>query len=197
MKKETLMCQLFNFSVATYYKRKREDNSAIKFVEKYFSNEEIFELIETGSIKKLEKLNFIEKEREVLTNIIKKFNLFQKVFLLIIIEKFKSQTIHTNINHFILDYGLEKLIGYNEEESDPSIGSKEFVKISAIQNIYPEALKTIQIVLTLSELATNILLSETEELLVLEKPFQSTPKDIISLISLSNGEKEGNTFLQT
>lgn len=57
MKQETIMCQLFNFSIATYYKRKRENNLAIKLVELYFSKESLQEFLETKKIEKFEKLD--------------------------------------------------------------------------------------------------------------------------------------------
>jgi hypothetical protein len=41
MKLETIMCNLFNFSIATYYKRKREQTLAIKLIEESFSKEEL------------------------------------------------------------------------------------------------------------------------------------------------------------
>jgi len=60
MKQETIMCELFNFSIATYYKRKRELNSAIVLIEKYFTKEDLEEFLTTKEILKMEYLNHYE-----------------------------------------------------------------------------------------------------------------------------------------
>ena len=76
MRQEDMMCQLFNFSAPTYYKRKREGNLAIKFIEKYFNKEDIIEFIDTGKVSKLENLPNLEKE---VNRIIRKLNLRLKI----------------------------------------------------------------------------------------------------------------------
>ena len=61
MKQETIMCQLFNFSIATYYKRKRENNLAIKLVEQYCSKKDLIEYSKTGKISKYDNSKALEK----------------------------------------------------------------------------------------------------------------------------------------
>lgn len=62
MRHEEVMCNFFNFSAPTYYKRKREGNLAIKFIEEYFVKEDLEEFIKTG---KMGKLNYIKKYEEI------------------------------------------------------------------------------------------------------------------------------------
>lgn len=57
MRHEEIMCKFFNFSAPTYYKRKKEGNLAIKFIEKYFSDENILEFLNFSKMNKLENLN--------------------------------------------------------------------------------------------------------------------------------------------
>lgn len=58
MKQEDIMCKLFNFSIPTYYKRKREKNKAIILIEKYFQKEEILEFINTGKVRKFDNITY-------------------------------------------------------------------------------------------------------------------------------------------
>lgn len=75
LKQETLMCKLFNFSTATYYKRKRENNLAIHFIERYFSKNDIYEYITTCSLKRMETLKKIElKLNSNIPSILELFN---------------------------------------------------------------------------------------------------------------------------
>lgn len=57
MRHEEIMCKFFNFSAPTYYKRKKEGNLAIKFIEKYFSDENILDFLNYSKMNKLENLN--------------------------------------------------------------------------------------------------------------------------------------------
>lgn len=73
MKLEEIMCKLFNFSIPTYYKRKREKNKAIHFLENNFSKEELVMICETGKCTKHDRLNElleIEKKYKQIANII-------------------------------------------------------------------------------------------------------------------------------
>jgi len=55
MKREELFMKLFNFSRPTYYKWKREHTPALSLLEKYFTQEELEEFLETGEIGFLEE----------------------------------------------------------------------------------------------------------------------------------------------
>jgi len=57
LKTEEIYMELFDFSRPTYFKRKREHNKALLLVQKYFSEKEILEFIQTGSIQRLEQQN--------------------------------------------------------------------------------------------------------------------------------------------
>lgn len=54
MKKENVMTKIISCSVATYYLWKRNKRPVIVLLEKYFSNEELIEFLETGKINKME-----------------------------------------------------------------------------------------------------------------------------------------------
>ena len=73
MKLEEIMCELFDFSTPTYYKRKREKNKAIHFLENNFSKEELVMICETGKCTKQDRLN-------ELLEIEKKYNQLKSIF---------------------------------------------------------------------------------------------------------------------
>ena len=54
MKKEEAFLELFKFTRNTFYVWKRENRPIIKLIEKYFSNDNIKEFLETEKIKKFE-----------------------------------------------------------------------------------------------------------------------------------------------
>ena len=58
MTKEDIICKIFNFSAPTYYKRRRQDNLAIKIIESFFSLQELKEYIKTEKVEKLD--DFLE-----------------------------------------------------------------------------------------------------------------------------------------
>jgi hypothetical protein len=56
---EKLILELMCFSRNTFYVWKREERPIISLIEKYFSNEDLKEFLETGGIKKFENIKFI------------------------------------------------------------------------------------------------------------------------------------------
>ncbi len=54
--KREIFMKLFNFSINTYYKWKREKVQVIKLIEKYFTQEELEEFLETGEISSFSKI---------------------------------------------------------------------------------------------------------------------------------------------
>ncbi len=76
MKQETIMCKIFNFSIATYYKRKREKNHAIYLIEKYFSKEDLEEFIKEGQVKEFNRIIKIKDSNEY--KLFKEFLEFRK-----------------------------------------------------------------------------------------------------------------------
>lgn len=64
MKTEEIYMELFDFSRPTYFKRKREHNKALLLIQKYFSEKEILEFIQTGSIQRLEQHTGTKSEIE-------------------------------------------------------------------------------------------------------------------------------------
>lgn len=74
MKTEEIYMQLFDFSRPTYFKRRKEQNKALSLLQKYFSDEQILEFINTGSIQELEenKNSINDLEEHLLFEAIKK-----------------------------------------------------------------------------------------------------------------------------
>ncbi|MFY9071781.1 hypothetical protein [Aliarcobacter butzleri] len=56
---EKLILELMCFSRNTFYVWKREERPIISLIEKYFSNEDLKEFLETGEIKKFENISYI------------------------------------------------------------------------------------------------------------------------------------------
>lgn len=78
MKKENVMMKIICCSVATYYLWKRNKRPVIELLEKYFSNEELIEFLETGKINKME--NTLDDERiNELLEIEQKYKTIKKV----------------------------------------------------------------------------------------------------------------------
>lgn len=50
MKTDEIYIELFSYSRPTYYKWKRENNKALKLIQKYFTDKEIIEFIKTGEV---------------------------------------------------------------------------------------------------------------------------------------------------
>ena len=57
--------QLFDFSRPTYYKWKRENTPALKLLEKYFTEKELIEYLEVGTITRLEEHNISNLKLEL------------------------------------------------------------------------------------------------------------------------------------
>lgn len=75
MKTEEIFMELFDFSRPTYFKRKREHNKALALMQKYFSEKELLEFIQTGSIQRLE--SNIDTKTEIEEHIL--FHAIQKI----------------------------------------------------------------------------------------------------------------------
>lgn len=184
--KET-MAKLFSTSEGTYYKWKKEERPIIKLLDKYFDKTDLEEFLVTGNIKKMDEVNLIDKDRKALVQAINDLSLFQKTLLLKIITKYKKQTLHKDINDFILDYGLENLYGYEGMDiNDPLNGSQGMLLSTTI---FIEGKKTLKMIENLTSLNLDILISEYETLLQIKDTSFYTPRDITSLLALSNGEK--------
>lgn len=105
MRHEEIMCKFFNFSAPTYYKRKKEGNLAIKFIEKYFSDENILEFLNSSKINKLENLNSYSLSSWI--SFLKKLELLD-------VKEFSG---YNYFAEFILHYILEGFeIGADEKE---------------------------------------------------------------------------------
>lgn len=55
MNKDKLMCKVFGFSSPTYFRWKKENRVIIKLLEKYFTDEELKEFLESGRISSKEE----------------------------------------------------------------------------------------------------------------------------------------------
>lgn len=64
MNKKTIIEKFFGFTEATYYNWRRENRLVIDFVEKYISDEDLIEFINSGHIKRLETKRGIDNEIE-------------------------------------------------------------------------------------------------------------------------------------
>ncbi|MDD5406978.1 MAG: hypothetical protein PHE73_08590 [Sulfurovaceae bacterium] len=77
MKKEDIFSKILDCSVSGFYKWKKQNRLIIKLLEKYFTQKDLEEFIDTGSITKLEALEglSIEDVKFILDNkeIIMKF----------------------------------------------------------------------------------------------------------------------------
>ncbi|MDY0050926.1 MAG: hypothetical protein RBR65_00170 [Aliarcobacter sp.] len=105
MRHEEIMCKFFNFSAPTYYKRKKEGNLAIKFIEKYFSDENILEFLNSGKINKLDNLNSYS---------LSSWMSFLKKLELLDVKEFSG---YNYFAEFILHYILEGFeVGSDEKE---------------------------------------------------------------------------------
>mgnify|MGYP001770902608 CR=1 FL=1 len=58
MSHKDLMSKLFDYNATTYYAWRKQSRPIIRLIEKYFSDEEIQEFLDTGSVKKLEENDF-------------------------------------------------------------------------------------------------------------------------------------------
>jgi hypothetical protein len=64
MNKKTIIEKFFGFTEATYYNWRRENRLVIDFIEKYISDEDLIEFINSGHLKRLEINREIDSELE-------------------------------------------------------------------------------------------------------------------------------------
>jgi hypothetical protein len=112
MKRETIMCEIFGFSIPTYYKRKREGNIAIEMIEKYFTVEDLKEYQKNKSIPKLENQRIINDyynymSEEVFGIIFKKETQLEILAYLYAHKSDYQDDKHSYLDELNLNYRLE------------------------------------------------------------------------------------------
>ena len=132
MRHENVMCNFFNFSAPTYYKRKRELNPAISFIEKYFTKEELEEFLNTGKIAKFDKINNIDVDKiELLLeqNNSDDIELFDYVCHNIDLKKASIFKLEVELSSFL--YFFQKI---NEENPKIELRNAKKIVLEKIQN---------------------------------------------------------------
>lgn len=130
MKTDELMSKLFGFSIPTYYNWKKENRPIIKLINKYLSNEEVIEFIETDSISNqdffLSIKNLFHKDYENFASNSSSHFTFPTKFYYDFLQRFKKDISKIDISNaksdfisLLLEYQLiliniAKEIGYSE-----------------------------------------------------------------------------------
>ncbi len=97
--KRQVLCDLFKFTPKTLYNWRQESRPAIEFIEKYFSEEDIQEFLQTNKMKKLENIEryaqyekrIMDEIRNIVTSENRDFDpLYVYQFIEVIGEKYSS-----------------------------------------------------------------------------------------------------------
>lgn len=130
MKRETIMCKIFNFSLPTYYKKKRNNNLAVNIIAKYFSIDNLIEFEEKNKIAKFELIQ--EYTYEDLKKLLFKHEVHDHHFYTNILFKLKDLIMREKA---ILYHSIKKFNPTNKDELLNSIKSLKLTKVLVDQFI--------------------------------------------------------------